>query len=211
MNHHPTSEYDPTDADVIRDSLNSPTSFAQLFERHFAAVHRYIAQRLGRDLADELGAQTFLVAFDRRSRYDAGNLDARAWLLGIATNLIRHHWRAERRWLGACERVSRGIPQDQQDANAPAGAGLDQNLVASLRSLPRRDRETLLLLAWAELSYEEIAAALGVPLGTVRSRINRARRRMSESLGRAAANSAKPADCPTPRTARDQGDCSVRT
>jgi RNA polymerase sigma factor (sigma-70 family) len=173
-----------TDAEVIWESLERPASFARVFERHFVPVHRYLSQRLGPDLADELGAQSFLVAFDGRASYDLDRPDARPWLLGIAANLIHRHWRAERRWLKACGRVAVQLTEEEpQVLDRQPVATLDEGLASSLRRLARRDRETLLLFAWAELSYEEIALALGIPLGTVRSRINRARRQMRETLG----------------------------
>ena len=95
-------------------SLDTPASFALLFERHFASVHRYVSQRLGPDLADDLAAETFVVAFEGRASYDPLRPDARPWLLGIATNLVHRHWRAERRWLRACERVASAPPDRRQ-------------------------------------------------------------------------------------------------
>lgn len=78
-----------TDAQAVFDSLRDPALFATVFERHFASVHRYAQQRVGVDSADEIAAETFLVAFDSRRRFDARRTSARPWLLGIATNLIR--------------------------------------------------------------------------------------------------------------------------
>jgi RNA polymerase sigma factor (sigma-70 family) len=189
----PTTEDCSSDSWAIEESLRTPASFARVFERHFGPVHHYISQRLGPDQADELGAETFLVAFDRRSHYDLARLDARPWLLGIATNLVHRHWRAERRWLKVCERLAGGLSEGRGEMGvAPGSPWLNQDLALSLRSLARRDREALLLLAWAELSYEEIAVALAIPVGTVRSRINRARRKMRESMGLAPTQMPKP-------------------
>jgi len=158
-------------------------SFTLVFERHFTSVRRYISQRLGPDLADELAAETFMVAFDRRVGYDRLRLDARPWLLGIATNLLRRHWRAERRWLRACERLATAPSgAEMESEGSRVSSGLGEEVIVSLRTLAKQDREPLLLLAWAELTYEEIAAALDIPIGTVRSRISRARRQMRESL-----------------------------
>ncbi len=154
-----------------------------MFERHFASVHRYLSQRLGPDLADELAAETFMVAFDGRVGYDVLRPDARPWLLGIATNLLRHHWRAERRWLRVSERLATASSQGEMEPGAVSSPlGWGEEVTVSLRALAKKDREPLLLLAWAELSYEEIAVALDIPIGTVRSRINRARRHLRESL-----------------------------
>jgi RNA polymerase sigma factor (sigma-70 family) len=160
-----------TDAQAIGASLAEPELFALLFDRHFASVHAYAQRRVGPDLADEIAAETFTRAFDRRRRYDASRENARPWLLGIASNLLRRHWRSERRRLFA---YARSAGAEGGQTTEPVAA----DLAAALRALPRREREPLLLLAWADLSYEEIGAALGIPIGTVRSRISRARGRL---------------------------------
>ncbi len=165
------------DAAVIRRSLGEPRAFAAVFDRHFDAVHRYAQRRVGRDLADEIAAETFMRAFDTRRRYDLSSADARPWLLGIATNLLRRHWRTERRRLVAYHRAA----ARPDEARVPAD--LAGELAAALDALAVGDREALLLYAWADLSYEEIAVGLDIPVGTVRSRIARARRRLRERLG----------------------------
>lgn len=168
----------PTDAAAIRRSLAEPEAFTVVFDRHFEVVHGYVQRRVGRDLADEIAAETFARAFDRRRRYDHGHADARPWLLGIAANVLRRHWRTERRRIAAYGRAA-----DDGSAVADAPPGIAAELAAALGDLSHRDREALLLFTWADLSYEEIAVALGVPVGTVRSRIARARRLLRERLG----------------------------
>jgi len=163
-----------TDADAIRASMTEPEAFAAVFDRHFDAVHAYAHRRVGPSLADEIASETFTRAFDHRSRYDASREDARPWLLGISANLLRRHWRAEKRRLNAYAR-SAGRP------DASLAEPVAAELASALESLPRREREPLLLLAWADLGYEEIAVALGIPVGTVRSRISRARARLRGS------------------------------
>jgi RNA polymerase sigma-70 factor (ECF subfamily) len=181
-----------TDAQAIGASLADPEAFATLFDRHFDAVHAYVQRRVGPDLADEVAAETFTRAFDRRARYDVSRDDARPWLLGISANLMRRHWRSERRRLDAYARSAGATP------GAELALPLASELAHALRSLPRREREPLLLLAWADLTYDEIAFALGIPIGTVRSRIARARRRLRGRLG------AEPhLDNPRPREASD--------
>ena len=160
-----------TDAQAIAASLADPEVFALLFDRHFNAVHGYAQRRVGRDLADEVAAETFTRAFDQRRRYDLTRDDASPWLLGIAANLLRRHWRSERRRFDAYARSLSPV------AGEPSAA-LGVELVAALKRLPRREREPLLLLAWADLTYEQIAFALGLPVGTVRSRISRGRARL---------------------------------
>ncbi len=176
-----------SDAQAIARSVAEPGAFGAVFDRHVAEVHRYLARRAGRDLADDLVAEVFETAFRRRRSYDVTRDDARPWLYGIAHNVLRGHRRTEVRRLRAYARS--GV-----DPVAGAG-GLDglaervdaqragPRLAAALAALKHRDRETLLLYAWADLSYDEIAAALSVPVGTVRSRLNRARRQLRERLG----------------------------
>jgi RNA polymerase sigma-70 factor (ECF subfamily) len=172
-----------TDAEVITASLSDAVRFGEIFDRHFAEIDRYLARRVGTTLADDLAAETFVVAFRSRARFDPAAPDARPWLFGIAANLVRRHWRTERRRLRAYART--GVdPVDQGDADDIArrvdAVSARPLLAGALASLSRADREILLLFAWAELSYEEIAVALGVPVGTVRSRLSRARARIRE-------------------------------
>ena len=94
-----------TDAQVIAESLHHPSTFALIFERHFAPVHRYAQRRVGVDAADEIAAETFLLAFDGRQKFDGRQPSARPWLLGIATNLMCRRWRNEQRQLAAYARA----------------------------------------------------------------------------------------------------------
>lgn len=153
-----------------------------MFERHFETIHRYAQQRLGPGLADDVAAETFTVAFDRREGYDERQLNARPWLLGIATNLMSRHWRNERRRLKAYGAAGRFLLAGPDGLDSLASPDLDPEIMAALSELTMEDRETFLLMAWAELGYQEIADALGIPVGTVRSRIFRARQRMREVL-----------------------------
>jgi RNA polymerase sigma-70 factor (ECF subfamily) len=140
---------------------------------------------LERSLADELAAETFLQAFDGRGRYDVSRADARPWLFGIASNLLSLHRRREERRLRAFARAElvledvRGLEDVDRRLDAAAAGPV---LAAALASLGDGDREVLLLYAWADLSYEEISVALRLPLGTVRSRLHRARERVRRDL-----------------------------
>lgn len=168
-----------TDNTIIERSLAQPRAFSEIFERHASGVHRYAARRAGQVVADDVTSETFLIAFERRARFDLSREDARPWLLGIATNLIHRHRIAEARTLRSIERFT-AMPEGSNDL-ADRDAAMDAKaairaLASALRKLPVRDRDALLLFAWADLSYEEIATALGIPIGTVRSRLNRARR-----------------------------------
>jgi RNA polymerase sigma factor (sigma-70 family) len=177
-------EQQTPDSDAISASTATPADFAAIFDRHFDAVYAYLQRRVGRDLADELSAQTFLVAFDIRSRYDLTRPDARPWLFGIATNLLRRHRRDELRELRAYARSAADPVLDAfdgVDARIDASS-LRLQLVEALAQLPAEELDTLLLFAWAELSYAEIGEALEIPVGTVRSRLSRARARIRTAI-----------------------------
>jgi RNA polymerase sigma factor (sigma-70 family) len=167
-----------TDAEIIARSRSDDSAFASLFDRHYAALHRFLRARVGVALADDLASEVFLIAFRRRASYDLGRDDARPWLFGIAVNAVRNHRRAELRRLAA---YARAVDGDRVDGIA-ATDRLDPALADALLRLSDGDRNVVLLLAWAQLSYEEIAEALGLPIGTVRSRLSRARARLRESL-----------------------------
>ena len=176
----------PTDTELIAGSTDEPELFAALFDRHATAVHRYLGRRVG-DLADDLLSETFLIAFRRRAAYRAEHVEVRPWLMGIATNVVHGHLRTERRRYRALARastepVSSGASTDEAHDRVAAQA-LRAPLAAALAALKPRDRDVLLLFAWGQLGYEEIAAALDVPIGTVRSRLNRARRQTRAALG----------------------------
>lgn len=180
---------DPTDADLVRASVSDPQAFGPLFDRHIDVIHGYISRRVGSLLAEELTAETFARAFARRESFVALHESAGPWLYGIATNLVRNARRAERRQLEAYGRaaaISDGQPDDFDQADARLDARqAAPRLVGALLELEPGDRDTLVLFAWQELSYEEVGTALGIPAGTVASRINRSRRRMRASLAAA--------------------------
>jgi RNA polymerase sigma-70 factor (ECF subfamily) len=179
-----------SDASVIARSRDEPEAFAALFDRHADAVHRYAARRLGSEVAEDLVAETFTTAFQQRHRYDparGAGADARPWLLGIATNLVGRHRRAEARRFKAMARVPAPADHDEPLADRAAdrvvARAVRRELAAALAALPARHRDVLLLVAWGDLGYGEAAQALGIPVGTVRSRLHRARSKLREALG----------------------------
>jgi RNA polymerase sigma factor (sigma-70 family) len=176
---------DEDDAAIIERSLHQPERFASIFDRHAPHIQRYLARRLGQQVADDLVAETFLIAFDKRARYDLVRADARPWLYGIATNLVRQHQREEVREYRLLASV---VPEPDQDGHADrvaaqvTAAAMHRMLAAALAALFEGDRDVLLLVAWEGLTYEEVANALAIPVGTVRSRLNRARRQVRAAL-----------------------------
>jgi len=184
-----------TDAHIIAACDDEPDRFRELFERHFPATLGFLRRRIGPQIAEDLAIETFAIAFGRRGSYDPRQASARPWLFGIATNLLRHHRRTERRKLlayartGADQDFAPDPGYDAAEARIEAQAA-GPALALALASLRSDERDVLLLYAWADLTYAEIAEALGTPVGTVRSRLSRARSRFRELL----ASSGQPVD-----------------
>ncbi|MEU8593250.1 RNA polymerase sigma factor [Streptomyces globisporus] len=177
-----TSGDDGDDADVIAQSLDEPELFAGLYDRHAPDIHRYAARRLGEGAADDITAETFLIAFRTRARYDTAHRLARPWLYGIAANLIGKHRRTEVRALKALARTGHDPVTASWSDRSDDRIAVQVPLAGALAALSPGDRHVLLLVAWADLGYQEVAEALRIPLGTVRSRLNRARRKVREAL-----------------------------
>ncbi|MGO9899425.1 MAG: RNA polymerase sigma factor [Solirubrobacteraceae bacterium] len=169
---------------MIAASLARPEAFAAIFDRHYGAVHAYLSRRIGAGKADDLASATFTVAFERRAEFRAGVSSARPWLFGIATNLLRNDWHAQQRALAALARFE-AASGDPAGATGDAGAGGSEVLARVLAELDPGQRDVLLLYAWEGFSYEEIATSLGVRIGTVRSRLARARDRLRAALAAA--------------------------
>ena len=159
-------------------------SFDEVFAAEFEPLHRYIGRRLGISAADDLAAETFAIAYRRWEDLDPARPVA-PWLYGIASNLMRHQWRKERRMLRAYARTGAdpALPEESVSLDRVEARSERPALAAALADLRREDREVLLLHAWADLSDLEIAAALSLPVGTVKSRLSRAREHMRNRLG----------------------------
>ncbi len=177
---------EPDDAAIILRSQQRPEEFATLFDRHAPHIHRYLTRRLGDQMADDLVAETFLTAFRRRATFQPGPHGARPWLYGIATLLVAQHRRDEARAL----RLWRAVPPErdtfchaEQVAGDVTAGALRGALTSALDALSDGDRDVFLLIAQEELTYEQVAAALEIPVGTVRSRMHRARSVLKAALG----------------------------
>lgn len=174
------------DAELVERSRDEPELFAVIFDRHAPTIHRYAHRRLGSSAADDVVAETFLAAFRQRGRYDRSRAEVRPWLYGIASNVIGKYRRAEVRMYRAVARTGADLVVE------PYAEGVEDRVVArdaipelgsALAKLSKRQRDVLLLYAWVDLSYAEIATALSIPVGTVRSRMNRARQTLRRALG----------------------------
>jgi RNA polymerase sigma-70 factor, ECF subfamily len=167
-----------TDAVLLRRSASEPAAFGDLYKRHGVAVRRYVVSRVGVSSGEDLAAEVFTRAFRARDKCRADDGSALPWLLGVANHVIGDHRRLERRRLATLERL---LVEEREDATS-RDIGPTPEIIHALRRLSAADRDTLLLLVWGELSRDEVAAALGVPVGTVNSRIARARKRLASDL-----------------------------
>lgn len=175
-----------SDAEVIEASLADGTEFTEIYERYWETIYRYVARRIGSSSAGDLASDVFVKAFEARTRYDLDRPLCRPWLYGIASNLIRDYLRRlkrkERAYLHAQtveDTATQSIELEHERIEAVLAI---PEINKALSKLNKGDREVLLLFAIAELSYEETATALEIPIGTVRSRLARARKRMQELL-----------------------------
>jgi RNA polymerase sigma-70 factor (ECF subfamily) len=172
-----------TDGEIFRRSVSEPGAFADIFDRYVDVVLAYARRRLGHAEGEEITARVFMIAFEKRAKFDPGAESAKPWLLGIASNLIRRRFRDERERLSSLAKVSHPLPSEPIDDPARLDAErLRPALADALRRLSLGEREAFLLVALGDLTYEETARALRVPIGTIRSRIHRARAHLREHI-----------------------------
>jgi RNA polymerase sigma factor (sigma-70 family) len=174
----------PSDAEVIGRSLDEPEAFGLIYDRHAATLLRFLGRRAGARVAEGLVGELFRIAFERRQTFDTSRESALPWLYGIGSNLLLKHRRGEARWLRASAQL---VATGEAAGRRAAAAALDARLLFprvadAIETLPDGEREALLLFAWEDLSYQGVAEALELPVGTVRSRLNRARAHLRELL-----------------------------
>jgi RNA polymerase sigma factor (sigma-70 family) len=183
---HPSTRADTAssqrdDARDIELSLRDPAQFGRVFDQYFAEIHGYAAKRAGRDAADDIAAETFLTAFWARRRFDPGRGTVKAWLYGIVTNHLSAYRRRELRVYRAMARSGPSAPDEghaDSVVDRVAAGSLRGLLAEALAGLSRGEREVLLLVALGDLSNADVAVALGIPYGTVASRLSRARAKL---------------------------------
>lgn len=170
-----------SDAWLLRTSLTESPVFDIIVDRYYDEIFAYLARAVGWHPAADLAQQVFLVAFENR-RVFKGNDSARPWLYGIARNIQRRWYRTEGRRRRADGRLSGqavATLEFAEEADGRASAEMvRKELRVALMTLPRREREVFMLFALGGLSYSEVAEVMGTPVGTVRSRIHRARGRL---------------------------------
>lgn len=166
-----------------RAQAGDADAFGLLFERHARTVYNYCFRRIGDwAVAEDLVSIVFLEAWRRRDKRLPPGKEL-PWLLGIATNVVRNRRRSERRHAAALRRLPQ--PRAEPELTSESHERIDderlmRRTLELLARLPRRELDVLALCAWFELSYEDAALALDVPVGTVRSRLSRARARLRE-------------------------------
>ncbi len=176
----------PTDMDIVAGFRRDPERFTEVHDRYFRDIYRYVAGRLDVQVAEDIAAETFCLAFGRRDRFDPQRGSSlRAWLFGIATNLVAQHRRKEARRYKALARAGAdpvaGSHEDRVLTEVTAGSMRPQ-LAKALTALSPGERDVVLLIALAELTYDEVADALGISQGTVGSRLSRARKKLHEVI-----------------------------
>jgi RNA polymerase sigma factor (sigma-70 family) len=158
-----------------------------LFDRHFAGVHRFFHNKVASGV-DDLVQQTFLACTESRDGY-RGDASFRAWLFGIANNVLRMHLRVR---YGSSEPHEQSVHDLGPSPSAVVAAKAEQHLLLEgLRRIPLDYQVVLELHFWEQLSGSEIAAALDIPEGTVRTRLRRGRIALAEQVHRLAASPAE--------------------
>jgi RNA polymerase sigma factor (sigma-70 family) len=166
-----------------RVRLGDAEAFGVLFERHANAIYNYCFRRIGEwATAEDLLSVVFLEAWRRREK-ELPPDKVLPWLYGIATNVVRNQRRARGRHAAALRRLPK--PRAEPEPAESADDRMDderqmKRVLALLAELPRREQEVFALCAWFGLSYDDAAVALQIPIGTVRSRLSRARARLRE-------------------------------
>jgi len=169
---------------IERSARGRPDAFVEVVRRHEVAVHAFLARRAGRQAADDLLGEVWVRAFGGRAGFDTGHDDARPWLYGIARNVLRAHWRAARPAGQAAIAEAVDPWDDVIDRLDSAAAARTRELACAVQKLPPEEREVLLLVAWEQLTPAQAALVLGIPPGTARSRLHRARAALRPVLAR---------------------------
>lgn len=180
-----------TDAELAARFRQDPELFAAVHDRYFRDIYLYAAGRLGMQEAEDIAAETFLVAFGQRDRFDPGRGSLRPWLFGITTNLLARHRRKEARHYRALARTGAEPAAEGHESRVVASVvarRMQPQLAKALAALPQGERDVVLLVALGQLSHEEVAEALGIAPGTVGSRLSRARKKLHISINQEAAN-----------------------
>lgn len=173
-----------TDEELVAELRDGDgDALAELFDLYGDRIHTHCFRRLGSwHEAEDATANAFLEVWRHRDRVRIHEGSALPWLYGVATNVCRNQSRGSRRRLRLVQLLpDPGVAQDHAPdvADRLDAEARMQRVLEAIRDLPEREREVLALVAWAGLTYEQAAVALAVPIGTIRSRLSRARKRLA--------------------------------
>jgi RNA polymerase sigma-70 factor (ECF subfamily) len=174
------------DSDLLAMAAREPEAFGELFKRHSRSVYAYCARRTGNlDLAEDLTSVVFMEAFRRRRKLQLSNASALPWLIGVANNVARNADRSLRRYRSALDRIPVPANGMSSEEDAMERLGAQEALASALEAiaaLTQGEQDVVLLVLWSEFTYADAATALGIPVGTVRSRLASARAKFKDSV-----------------------------
>ncbi len=181
-----------SDADLWeRVTAHDGEAFAVLFDRHSSKVYNHCFRRSAEwSMAEDLTSVVFLEAWRKRRQVRLHGDSVLPWLLAVANNCLRNAERSRRRYHRLLAKLPR--PEDTPPLDAQTSARVDdevtmRRLLLVFRQLNTEDQEVIALCDWSGLSYEEAATALDIPVGTVKSRLSRARTRLRTLMAPACA------------------------
>jgi RNA polymerase sigma factor (sigma-70 family) len=173
------------DSELLAMAGSEPEAFGELFKRHSRSVYAYCARRTGSlDQAEDLTSVVFMEAFRRRRKLHLSNASALPWLIGVANNVVRNADRSLRRYRSALDRIPVPANAMSSEKDAMERLGAQEALAGALEAisaLTQGEQDVVLLVLWSEFTYADAATALGIPIGTIRSRLASARAKFKDS------------------------------
>ena len=173
------------DSDLLAMAGSEPEALGELFRRYSRSVYTYCARRTGNlDLAEDLTSVVFMEAFRRRRNLQLSNASALPWLIGVANNVVRNANRSLRRYRSALDRIPAPAYGASPEENTMERLGAQEAIARALEAisaLTQREQDVVLLVLWSEFTYADAATALGIPVGTVRSRLASARAKFKDT------------------------------
>jgi RNA polymerase sigma factor (sigma-70 family) len=174
------------DSDLLAMARSEPEALGELSRRYSRPVYAYCARRTGNlDLAEDLTSVVFMEAFRGRRKLRLSNASALPWLIGVANNVVRNANRSLRRYRSALDRIPAPANGASSEEDTMERIGAQEAIARALEAisaLTQREQDVVLLVVWSQLTYAETATALGIPVGTVRSRLASARAKLKDSF-----------------------------
>lgn len=178
--------FEVADGDLLAMAGSAPEAFGELFRRHSRSVYAYCARRTGNlDLAEDLTSVVFMQAFRCRRKLQLSNASALPWLIGVANNVVRNADRSLRRYRSALDRIPLPPNGASSEEDAMEQLRAQEALASALEAisaLAQGEQDVVFLVLWSEFTYADTATALGIPVGTVRSRLASARAKFKASV-----------------------------